>query len=174
MTEPVVSEAVAILERSPRVLRALLQDLPEPWLERFEGEGTFGPREVVAHLIHAEKTDWVPRIKMILEHGTRQPFVPFDRRGYGEVGGIPMAELLDEFEALRKTCLGFVGSVPLRDEHMPLQGRHPEFGPVTLGQLLATWSVHDLNHIAQVVRVMSTRYVSAVGPWKSYLGILNR
>ena len=174
MTEPVVSEAVAVLERSPTVLRALLQELPDSWLERFEGADTFGPREVVAHLIHAEKTDWVPRIQMILEHGTRKPFVPFDRRGYGEVGRMPILELLDEFQALRKTSLAFVASVPLCAEHLELQGRHPEFGPVTLGQLLATWSVHDLNHIAQVVRVMSTRYVSAVGPWKSYLGILNR
>ena len=172
--EPIVSDVVSVLERTPSVLRALLQDLPTSWLERYEGEGTFGPREVVGHLIHGEKTDWVPRIELILEHGDSRPFVAFDRRGFGEAAQVSMAELLDEFEALRKANLAFLEGVSLKTAQMALPGKHPELGPVTLGQLLATWAVHDLNHIAQVVRVMSTRYVSAVGPWVSYLGILER
>ena len=170
----VVSEVVSVLGRSPAVLRALLQDLPESWLERHEGEGTFSPREVLGHLIHGERTDWVPRIKVILEHGDRQPFVPFDRRGFGDAGRVSLVELLDEFEALRKSNLAFLASVTLGTPQLALPGLHPELGPVTLGQLLATWVVHDLNHIAQVLRVMGKRYESAVGPWKPYLGILNR
>ena len=171
--DPVVSEVVSILDRTPAVLRALVQDLPEPWLDRFEGEGTFGPREVLAHLIHGERTDWVPRIKLILEHGDTRPFVPFDRRGFGEANRVSVGELLEEFETLRKTNLAFIANVSLTSSQMSLPGRHPELGPVTLGQLLATWAVHDLNHIAQVLRVMSSRYGSAVGPWKAYLRILN-
>jgi hypothetical protein len=172
--DPVVSEAVSVLGRSPMVLRALLQDLPESWLGRNEGDGTFGPREVLGHLIHGERTDWVPRIKVILQHGASQPFVPFDRRGFDDAGRVPLVALLDEFETLRRSNLAFLASLALRPFQLALPGLHPELGPVTLGQLLATWVVHDLNHIAQVLRVASARYESAVGPWKPYLGILNR
>ena len=171
--DPVLSDVLSVLDRSPAVLRALLRDLPASWLEKHEGEGTFGPREVLGHLIHGERTDWVPRIKVILEHGGKQPFVPFDRRGFGDAGRVSLVELLDEFETLRKSNLAFLASVPLSAAQLELPGLHPELGPVTLGQLLATWVVHDLNHIAQVLRVMSTRYESVVGPWKPYLGILN-
>ena len=108
--DPVVSEVVSVLERSPSVLRALLQDLPDSWLDKFEGEETFGPREVLAHLIHGERTDWVPRIKLILEHGDTRPFVPFDRRGFGEASRIPVGGLLEEFETLRKANLAFLAS----------------------------------------------------------------
>ena len=170
---PVLSEAVAVLDRSPSVLRALLQDLPEGWLGRHEGEDAFNPREVLGHLIHGERTDWVPRMKVILEHGDTKPFVPFDRRGYGDASRVPVTELLDEFEALRKQNLAFLASLSLDPSQLQLRGRHPELGRVTLGQLLATWVVHDLNHIAQVARVMAARYAPAVGPWKAYLGILN-
>lgn len=172
--DPVVTEVVSVLGRSPSVLRALLQDLPAPWLGRHEGGDTFGPREVLGHLIHGEKTDWVPRIKLILEYGDTKPFVPFDRRGFGEPGRVSAADLLDEFEKLRGANLDFLGSLSLRSSQLALQGLHPELGTVTLGQLLATWVVHDLDHIAQVVRVMSKRYEGVVGPWKRYLGILNR
>jgi len=172
--DPVVSEAISVLDRSPSVLRALLQELPAPWLERHEGEDTFGPREVLGHLIHGEKTDWVPRIKLILEHGDTRPFVPFDRRGFREAGRVSVVELLDEFETLRKANLAFLASLSLSSLQLALRGLHPELGAVTLGELLATWVVHDLNHIAQILRVMSTRYQAVVGPWKRYLGILNR
>jgi uncharacterized damage-inducible protein DinB len=170
----VISEMVSVLGRTPSVLRALLQDLPEVWLERYEGEDTFGARDVLGHLIYAEKTDWVPRIKMILEHGEAQPFAPFDRRGFGDASQVPALALLDEFDALRATSLAFLASLTLTPSQLALRGRHPELGQVTLGHLLATWVVHDLNHIGQVVRVMSARYKSEVGPWKPYLGILNR
>ena len=173
-TQPVVSEVVAVLERTPATLRALLQELPEPWLGRHEGEGTFGAREVLGHLIHGEQTDWVPRLRQILESGDARAFVPFDRTGYGDAAAVATADLLNEFEALRRQNLTFLNGLALGPSQMALKGRHPELGSVTLGQLLATWAVHDLNHVAQVVRVMSRRYAGAVGPWKAYLGILKR
>src|SRR5262245_45230734 len=111
--DPVVSEAVAVLGRSPSVLRALLHDLPEAWLQQFEGEETFGPREVLGHLIHGEKTDWVPRIKVILEHGAAQPFVPFDRRGFRDAERAPVADMLGEFETLRRANLDFLAGLAL-------------------------------------------------------------
>jgi hypothetical protein len=171
--EPVVAEAISVLQRTPSVLRALLRDLPEPWLERHEGEHTFGPREVLGHLIHGERTDWVPRIRLILEHGDTRPFVPFDRRGFREAGRLPVGELLDELEHLRRANLTFLAGLSLSSSQLALRGMHPELGAVSLGELLATWVVHDLNHIAQVLRVMSRRYEVAVGPWKQYLRILN-
>jgi hypothetical protein len=172
--ERAVAEAVAILGRTPDVLRALLKDVPAPWLERTEGEGTFAPRDVIGHLIHGERTDWVPRLRHILEFGDARPFVPFDRRGYGPTEGVAVAALLDEFDVLRRSSLADLEGLSLRAEQLALTGLHPELGRVTLGQLLSTWVVHDLNHIGQAVRVMSKRYAEAVGPWKVYLGILNR
>ena len=172
--DPVVSDVVAVLDRTPSVLRELLRGLPASWLESHEGEGTFGPCEVLGHLIHGERTDWVPRIALILERGDAEPFVPFDRRGYGDARRVSLGELLDEFEGLRRSNVAFLVGLSLSASQLELRGLHPELGPVTLGQLLATWVVHDLNHVGQAVRVMSARYASAVGPWKPYLGILNR
>lgn len=172
--EPVVAEAVSVLERTPGALRALLQGLPAPWVGRHEGEGTFGPVEVLGHLIHGEKTDWVPRMQQILESGDARPFVPFDRHGFGEADAGAVPALLDELEGLRRANLAWLTSLGLGPAQLELRGRHPELGPVTLGQLLATWVVHDLNHVAQVARVMSARYATAVGSWKAYLGILNQ
>jgi DinB family protein len=173
--EPVLSEVVAVLSRTPGALRALLDGLPEPWVEASEGENTFSPRDVLGHLIHGEKTDWIPRVKLILEVGDRQPFVPFDRFAFREtIGGTATAALLAEFEALRHANLACLEGLAVTPSQLSLKGLHPELGPVTLGQLLATWAVHDLNHIGQVVRVMSKRYDEAVGPWKAYLGILTR
>jgi hypothetical protein len=173
--ELILSEVTAVLGRTPAALRALLDDLPAVWLETNEGEGTFSPRDVVGHLIHGEKTDWVPRIELILARGESQPFVPFDRFGFREaIAGRSMSALLAEFESLRASNLSRLQSLGLTPARLALKGRHPELGTVTLGQLLATWAVHDLNHVGQVVRVMSRRYATAVGPWKAYLGILNR
>jgi len=173
--EPLLSEISAVLARTPATLRALLQGLPEPWLETREGEGTFSPRDVLGHLIHGEKTDWVPRVRLILAAGEAEPFVPFDRFGFRDaIRGVAAAALLDELESLRASNLAFLDGLSLTDSQLALRGRHPELGSVTLGQLLATWAVHDLNHIGQVVRVMSKRYDATVGPWKAYLGILNR
>lgn len=173
--EPTLSEVTAILFRTPVTLHALLGDLPEVWLEANEGEGTFSPRDVVGHLIHGEKTDWVPRIRLILENGERQPFVPFDRFGFRDaIRNVATNTLLAEFQTLRASNLAILTGLSLTPAHFNLKGTHPELGLVTLGQLLATWAIHDLNHIGQIVRVMSTRYLTAVGPWRAYLGILNR
>jgi uncharacterized damage-inducible protein DinB len=173
--EPVLREVTAVLSRTPATLRALLGDLPDGWLEAHEGEGTFSPRDVLGHLIHGEKTDWVPRIKLILESGDRRPFVPFDRFGFRDaIRGVPTNALLSEFASLRSESLAVVEGLSLTPAQLALPGKHPELGPVTLGQLLATWVVHDLNHVGQVVRVMSKRYTDTVGPWKAYLGILSR
>ena len=130
---------------------------------------------MLGHLIHGEKTDWVPRIKVILEEGEAKPFVPFDRVGFRErLRDASTSALLDELASLRTSNLAFLNGLSLSPSQLALRGRHPELGPVTLGQLLATWAVHDLNHIGQIVRVMSRRYGEVVGPWKAYLGILNR
>jgi hypothetical protein len=171
----IIGEVVAVLSRTPGTLRALLDGLPDPWLQATEGEGTFGPREVLGHLIHGEKTDWVPRTKLILAHGETRPFEPFDRFGFQDaLRDRSTAALLDEFAALRAANLAYLESLSLTPAQLALAGRHPALGRATLGELLATWAVHDLNHVGQVVRVMSRRYGDAVGPWKAYLGILNR
>ena len=172
--ERTLAEIVAVLERTPAVLRALLLDLPEPWLGKHEGPAAFSPREVLGHLIHGEKTDWIPRLRVVLEHGDARPFEPFDREGYHDADRVPVAVLLDELQRLRRASLDALAGSALTDADLARAGRHPELGPVTLGQLLATWAVHDLNHIGQIVRVMSAGYAEAVGPWKQYLGILNR
>lgn len=173
--DPNLSEITAILSRTPATLRALLEDLPAPWLVASEGESTFSPRDIVGHLIHGEKTDWVPRIRLILASGEIQAFVPFDRFGFRDaIRNTPTSALLGEFESLRASNLAFLQDLSLTTDHLSLKGAHPELGTVTLGQLLATWAVHDLNHIGQAVRVMARRYSTAVGPWKAYLGILTR
>jgi len=172
--ERTLAEIVAVLERTPSVLRALLLDLPEPWLGKHEGPAAFSPREVLGHLVHGERTDWIPRLRVVLEHGDARPFEPFDREGYRDDDRVPVAVLLDELEMLRRASLDALARCALTDADLARAGRHPELGPVTLGQLLATWAVHDLNHIGQIVRVMSAGYADVVGPWKQYLGILNR
>lgn len=173
--QPAPSEVIAVLSRTPGALRALLEGLPDAWLDADEGDGTFSPRDVLGHLIHGEKTDWVPRITLILERGEAQPFVPFDRFGFRDaIRGVTTSALLDELQALRSDNLAFLGGLPLDARQLSRRGTHPELGSVTLGQLLATWCVHDLNHVGQVVRVMSKRYTTAVGPWRAYLGILDR
>lgn len=170
-----VAEATAVLGRTPATLRALLDDLPLPWLEAHEGPGTFSPRDVLGHLIEGEKTDWVPRMQLILASGPARAFTPFDRFGFREtIRGRSITSLLTEFESLRAANLDTLRALDLTPAQLALEGRHPELGSVTLGQLLATWAVHDLDHVGQVARVMSKRYAAEVGPWKAYLGILNK
>ncbi len=169
-----LSEVVAILSRSPATLVALLDGLPDGLLSARMADNTFSAVDVVGHLIDGEKTDWVPRIRLILASGPSQPFVPFDRVGFREaIRGRSVKELLAEFVSLRASNLAYLESLSLDGSQFALLGRHPELGAVTLGQLLATWAVHDLNHIGQIVRVVSHRYADAVGPWKTYVGILN-
>jgi hypothetical protein len=168
-----VDEVVQVLEATPRALRGLLAGLDQAWLRCDEGPDTFSPLDVLGHLIHGEETDWIPRLRLILEHGPTRPFEPFDRFAFrSHLGGASVGELLDRFESKRAENLAALRALALRPEQLALAGRHPALGAVTLGQLLATWAVHDLGHIRQVVRVMARRYGSEVGPWREYLSIL--
>ncbi|HYK11090.1 MAG TPA: DinB family protein [Gemmatimonadales bacterium] len=165
-------ETITILERTPAVARALLHDLPERWTASNEGPDTFSAFDVVGHLIDGEETDWIPRIKIILAQGDRR-FVPFDRfRSKGAVESL--AQRLDRFASLRKSNLTIVKELELTPQQLKLTGEHPELGTVTLTQLLATWAVHDLTHLAQINRVMAKQYMAATGPWVKYLPLLTR
>ena len=168
-----LEQAIAVLERTPATLNSLLRDLSEQWLVQNEGPDTWSPYDVMGHLIHGDETDWIPRAKIILEHGEGRTFEPFDRVAmFEESKGKSIVELLDTFAQLRGENVRELRSMNLTSELLDKRGRHPEFGVVTLRQLLSTWVVHDLGHIRQVVRVMSKQYGEAVGPWKAYLSIL--
>lgn len=165
--------AIPVLERTPRVLSALLSGLPEPWLQASEGPNKWTPREVLSHLIHGEQTDWIPRVEHLLQHGDRLAFPPFDQEASVHAGeGQSVPALLYRFATLREKSLARLRELNLGNGDLTRTGRHPEFGVVTLGQHLSTWVAHDLGHIAQVVRVMSRQYRSAVGPWIAYLSLL--
>ena len=166
---------VAVLERTPRVLRTLLDGLSPAWTDATEGPDTWSPYVVVGHLIHGERADWIPRARVILAQGASRRFEPFDRFAqFRESEGKSLAELLDEFERLRAENLATLAGWRLTDAQLALEGEHPEFGPVTLRQLLATWVAHDLGHVAQIARVMAKQYREAVGPWRAYLSIMDR
>lgn len=170
-----LDEARAQLERTPGVLRAWFTGIPEAWLQADEGPDTFSPRDVLAHLIHAERVDWMPRMRIILEHGEEKAFEPFDRRGFlDEAKGWSLEALLTEFERLRLVNLRAVGAVSLQPSDWERKGTHPGLGPVTLENLMAAWVVHDLGHLGQIARVLAKRYKTAVGPWVDYLPILTR
>jgi hypothetical protein len=171
--EPV--EAAAVLERTPGTLRAMLGGLPRAWWDATEGAETWSPYVIVGHLIHGERTDWIPRAQIVLEQGAGRRFAPYDRFAQlRESRGKALPVLLDEFAALRAENLETLRGWRLTEAQMELQGIHPDFGPVTLRQLLATWVAHDLGHIAQVARVMAKQYREEVGPWQAYLPILDR
>ena len=166
--------ALPVLRRTPSVVRGLLQDLPASWTDAVEGPNTWSPFDVVGHLIHGERTDWIPRVEHLLRHGDAVPFPPFDREAMFEASrGKSLGELLDAFDRLRAESLERLEALGLTDADLSRRGRHPEFGVVTLGQHLSTWVAHDLGHISQIVRVMARQYTDAVGPWKAYLSILN-
>lgn len=168
-----LDEALAVLERTPATLRTLLADLPEGWIAADEGPDSWSPFVVVGHLIHGEKTDWIERARIIREHGTGRAFDPFDRFAQFEASrGHSLGELLDEFERRRAANLETVRGWSLSDDDLDLAGLHPELGGVTLRQLLATWVVHDLGHLAQIARVMAKRYAGEVGVWEAYLPVL--
>jgi len=170
-----LQHTVEILERTPATLRALLQGLSDSWITSDEGPNSWSPFDIVGHLIHGEQTDWVSRLRNIMEHGEALPFTPFDRFAQLEKdAGATLSELLDIFESLRRTNLTVLEELNLGERHLELKGTHPEFGSVTARQLLATWAVHDLGHIAQITRVMAKSYSEEVGPWGAYLSILNR
>src|SRR6476646_10257760 len=167
-------DAVPVLQRTPRVLRELLRDLPNTWTDATEGAGTWSPFDVVGHLIHGERTNWVPRVEHMLEHGDSVVFPAFDREAmFSESKGRTLRELLDTFEHVRSQSLARLSALALTDADFARHGLHPEFGIVTMGQHLATWVAHDLGHISQIVRVMARQYTAAVGPWRAYLSILD-
>ena len=166
-------ETIALLSRTPVALDALLRDLPEKWTLRNEGENTWSAFEVVDHLIYGERTNWIPRVKLILQFGERQAFEPFDRWGHiRESRGKPLGQLLDEFAVVRSESLNELRGMNLRPEDLDLRGRHPALGVIRLSQLLATWAVHDLTHLHQISRVMAHQYRDVVGPQAAYLGVL--
>jgi hypothetical protein len=168
-----LGHAINILNRTPTVLRDLLQDLPPAWIENNEGENTWSPFDVVGHLIYGEQVNWIPRAKMILEFGMQKPFTPFDRFAQFEASkGKTMPELLEQFELLRAQNILILKEMRLNAQDLEKLGHHPEFGGITLSQLLSTWVVHDLDHIVQISRVMAKNYRDAVGPWRAYLSVL--
>ncbi len=163
---------IALLERTPAVLDALLRGLPDAWTLQNEGENTMSPWDVVGHLIHAERMDWIPRARVILSGG-RKKFEPFDRWGYKrECLGKPIGELLDEFARLRRKNLAELRAMNVDEDKLAAEGEHPALGTVRLSELLATWSAHDLTHVHQISRVLAHQYRKAVGPWSRYLGVL--
>jgi hypothetical protein len=171
--EFILEEAIPVLERTPAVLSALLEDLPKAWIGAREEAEAWSPGEIVGHLIHGERTDWIVRTEILLAHGETRPFTPFDRFAQFEASrGKTLHELLDIFAGLRAANLIRLESLGLTPADLERRGRHPELGPVTLGELLATWVAHDLSHIAQIARVMGRQYTEAVGPWRAYLPML--
>jgi hypothetical protein len=179
MTEFSLAEVIALLTRTPATLDALLRGLPDTWVRSNEGrseEGkeTWSPFDIVGHLIVGERTDWMPRARVILDHGDARPFDPFDRFAQErESQGKSLEQLLDEFARLRKENLAALQALNLKPEDLARRGRHAELGVVTLAELLATWAVHDLTHLHQLSRVMAHQYRDAVGPWGAYLGVLH-
>lgn len=170
----VVQDAIEVLARTPAVLSAMLRGLPDGWVAATEGGDTWSPFDVVGHLIHGDRTDWLPRARTILEHGEARPFEPFDRLAqFASSQGRSLASLLDEFAVVRQTSLVDLASLRLSKTDLDRRGRHPQLGIVTLRQLLATWVAHDLDHIVQVSRVMARQYSDEVGPWRAYLRVIS-
>lgn len=167
-----LTHSIEVLTASPATVKAMLDGLSNDWIAS-NSRDDWGPFDVVGHLIHAEQTTWIPRARVIVEQNGDRMFPPFDRAGhYESVKGKSLHDLLDEFEEDRAASLEVLRSWNLSEEHFGLTGLHPEFGEVTLGQLIATWTVHDLTHIRQITISMAKRYETAVGPWKEYLSIL--
>ena len=170
-----LTAGIAVLERTPPTLHAMLGGLPPSWTDATEGPETWSPYVIVGHLIHGERTDWIPRAQIIIAQGPERRFTPYDRFAqFQESQGKSLADLLDEFARLRAENLATLAGWRLTDAQLDLQGEHPEFGSVTLRQLLATWVAHDLGHIAQTARVMAKQYREAIGPWRAYLPIMDR
>jgi hypothetical protein len=169
-----VGEAVELLARTPATLDALLRGLPDPWTAANEGDTTWSPFDVVGHLIHGERTDWIPRARIILADGEARPFDKFDRLAQFAVSkNRSLPALLDEFAGLRRQNLEELKALQLSENDLERRGTHPELGVVTLRQLLATWVAHDLDHIVQISRVLARQYSDEVGPWRAYLRIIS-
>lgn len=169
-----LSNSITLLERTPGVLKTLLLNLSDEWVHQNEGPQTFSPFDVLGHLIHGERTDWVVRAKIILTDGVKTPFTPYDRFAqYTESKDKKMKQLLEEFEEKRRENIQWLKSINLSVTDLELEGMHPALGKVTLQNLLAAWVAHDLTHIAQITRVLAKQYKDAMGPWLPYFRILN-
>jgi hypothetical protein len=168
-----LSDTIALLTRTPATLNTFLRDLPDAWTHSNEGDHTWSAVDVIGHLIHAERTDWLPRMTLILGSWEARPFEPFDMQGHvRETRGKSLGQLLDEFARVRAECLTALRALNLTQDDLDRRGLHPALGSVTLSQLLATWAAHDLTHLHQISRVMAHQYREAVGPWNKYLGVL--
>ena len=168
-----MAEATALLARTPATLNALLRGLPDLWTHSNEGKDTWSAFDIVGHLIWADRTDWMPRVRTILEHGEARPFDPFDRFAQmRESEGKSLEQLLDEFGRVRSGSLAALQALNLQSADLARRGTHPALGVVALSELLATWAVHDLTHLHQLSRVMAYQYREAVGPWSAFLGVL--
>jgi DinB superfamily len=168
-----LNDTIALLSRTPAALNALLRDLPETLTMRNEGDNSWTAFDVVGHLIHAERTDWIPRAKTILQFGDTRPFAPFDRLGHlREIQGKSLGPLLDEFARVRSESLDELRKLKLQPKDLERAGRHPALGAVTLSELLSTWAGHDLTHLHQISRILAYQYRDAVGPFRVYLGVL--
>lgn len=169
-----LDHSILLLERTPIMLDAMLKGIPADWTHQNEGPDTWSPFDVIGHLIHGEQTDWVPRMEIILSKESNKPFPPFDRFAQYEISkGRTLDELLETFKQMRVKSITILKAKKLTEADLQRKGIHPAFGEVTLSQLLATWVVHDLNHLAQIARVMAKQYKQEVGPWVEYLRVLN-
>ena len=173
LTEFSLDNTLAVLTRTPATLDVLLRGMPESWVLRNEGQDSWSAFDIVGHLIFGERTDWIPRARMILEKGETRPFDPFDRFAQiKESQGKSLDQLLDEFARVRNESLSALQALTLQPEDLARRGLHPALGVATLSQLLSTWAVHDLTHLHQLSRVMAHQYRDAVGPWSAFLGVL--
>lgn len=170
-----LTDATTILTNTPTVLRHMLANLDEKWITSNYGSETFSPFDVLGHLIHGERCDWITRLNIILDHGTAKPFASFDRYAmYEESKGKTIADLLAEFATVRSENLQTLADLNLSDDDLARQGSHPALGIVTAEQLLATWAAHDLNHIHQIAKCMAWQYKDAIGPWRQYITFIDR
>lgn len=168
-----LKDTISLLARTPAALNALLRDLPDIWTFRQEGQDTWSAFDVVGHLTHLERTDWMPRVRTVLQFGEKRPFDPVDRCAQiRENQGKSLGQLLDEFAHWRSENLSELRALNLQPESLALRGLHPALGLVTLSELLATWAAHDLTHLHQISRLMAYQYREAVGPWIGFLGVL--
>jgi hypothetical protein len=170
-----IDEAVAVLERTPRAISRLLEGLPDPLARFSPSEGSWSAYDIVGHLIHGEKTDWMPRVALILEHGASKPFVPFEREAmFGASEEKDLGSLLAEFSALRERGLLEIERLQLGEAELAREGMHPSLGRVTLAQLIAAWAVHDLGHLAQISEAIAKRYRDEIGPWRALLPVVDK